>query len=56
MKVKELKSIIDDYDDEAEVQINVCDGYDTVAAESFHFDDEYDKKESCVIHVNTDKE
>ena len=47
-----MKKILENYADDAEIQINICDGFNTEAAESFSFDDEYDKTESCVIHVN----
>lgn len=56
MRVLDLKKILKEYSDFADVQINICDGYNTEEAESFFFDDEYNKIESCVIHVNIKKE
>lgn len=52
MTVLDLKEILEEYSDFADVQINICDGYKTEEAESFSFDDEYNKTQSCVIHVN----
>lgn len=55
MTVGELIEELEEYNIDAEVQVSIADGYEVIGCDEIGFDDEYDKEESCVITVNTDK-
>ena len=56
MKVSELKELLNEYSDDANVQINIADGYQMIGISSVEVDEEYDKADALVLTVNLDDE
>ena len=52
MTVKELKSILDRYDDNTEIQINIADSYKITSTSNITLDDDYDIDDALVLEIN----
>ncbi len=56
MKVSELKDLLKDYDANADIQINISDGFQIIDIFSVEIDEKWDKKESFVLAININDE
>ena len=56
MNVRDLKAVLENYSDDAVLQINIADGFNVTGWDEVGIDDEYDKSESFVLTVNVDSQ
>ena len=49
MKVSELKEILKQYSDDADIQLNISDMGETIGIYNIYIDEEYEKDEALVI-------
>lgn len=54
MKVYELKEILEKYEDNSQIQINISDGYQSLCVQKVEIDEENTKNESVILNINID--
>jgi len=55
MNVKEFKKLLENYPDEAIIQINVSDYAETIGLSNIGVDNQYDKSEALVLTVDIEE-
>ena len=54
MKVYELKEILEKYEDNSQIQINISDGYQSLCVQKVEIDEENTKNEAVILNINID--